>query len=118
VKSVIPAVRALIATELVENRGLRQDEVAEILGISQSAVSKYARQLRGHVIHVGDIREVRTLIDKMISSLMNNAHQRAEFLESFCEACRTIRKTGLMCEFCHRSNSRTNVEECSFCLNP
>jgi predicted fused transcriptional regulator/phosphomethylpyrimidine kinase/predicted transcriptional regulator len=41
VEEFLPTVRSMLAEELRE-RGLTQSEVAEVLGISQSAVSKYA----------------------------------------------------------------------------
>ncbi|RQG91926.1 thiamine-phosphate synthase family protein [Natrarchaeobius chitinivorans] len=41
VEEFLPTVRSMLATALRE-RGLTQSEVAEVLGISQSAVSKYA----------------------------------------------------------------------------
>jgi predicted transcriptional regulator len=116
VKSVIPAVRALIAKELVEKRGLKQDEVAEIMGISQSAVSKYTRKVRGYVIKVNGTEEIEPLIDKMISMLVNGVPQRGEFLEFFCQTCIAIRKAKLMCPFCLQADPKMRVEECSFCL--
>ena len=116
VKSVIPAVKALLAKELVEKRGLKQDEVAEILGISQSAVSKYTRRVRGYVIKVNGIEEIEPLIDKMIGVLVSGTSQRGEFLRFFCQTCITIRKTGLMCQFCQKTDPKIKVEECSFCL--
>jgi len=117
VKSVIPAVKALIAKELVEKRGLKQDEVAELLGISQSAVSKYTRKVRGYVIKVDDVEEVEPLIDNMITLLVSGRHQRREFLRFFCQACISIRKTRLMCQFCQKADPYIKTEECDFCLN-
>jgi hypothetical protein len=115
VKSVVPAVKALLAKELVEKRGLKQDEVAEILGISQSAVSKYTRKVRGYVININGIEEIKPLIDKMIGALVNETPQRGEFLRFFCQTCVTIRKRGLMCQFCQKTDPKIKVEECSFC---
>ena len=83
VKSVIPAVKALIAKELVEKRGLKQDEAAEILGVSQSAVSKYTRKVRGYVIKVDDIEEIKPLIDEMIGILVSGTYRRGAFLRCF-----------------------------------
>ena len=91
VKSVIPAVKALIAKELVEKRGLKQDEAAEILGVSQSAVSKYTRKVRGYVIKVDDIEEIKPLIDEMIGILVSGTYQRGAFLICFCLLCLLIR---------------------------
>jgi len=116
VKSVIPAIKAAIAKELVEKYSLRQNQVAEALGISQSAVSKYTRQVRGHVIEIGDIEEIQPLINNMINLLINGNPRRAEFLSLFCQTCMTIRKKVLMCQFCQKTDPKIEIEECGFCL--
>jgi len=116
VKSVVPAVKALMTKELVEKYGLKQDQVAEILGISQSAVSKYTRQVRGYVIKIDNIDEVQPLIDEMIGMLVGGSCQRMELLRFFCRTCMAIRKTGLMCQFCQKTEPRVQIRECSFCI--
>jgi hypothetical protein len=116
VKSVIPAVKALMAKELVEKRGLRQDEVAQLLGISQSAVSKYTRKVRGYVIKVDDIEEIEPLIHEMIGILVSGTYRRGAFLRCFCQTCVLIRKTSLMCQFCQKADPNIKIEECGFCL--
>ena len=116
VKSVIPAVKALIARELVEKHGLKQDEAAELLGISQSAVSKYTRKVRGYVIKVDGLEEIEPLIDEMIGILVSRTHKRGEFLRCFCQTCVLIRKTSLMCQFCQKADQKIKIEECGFCL--
>ena len=115
VRSVIPAVRALVAKEL-EDQGLNQEEVAEILGISQSAVSKYSRKVRGCAIRVDDIEEIRPFIDDMVILLMDGTRQSAELLQLFCQACIAVRKTSLMCTFCQKSDPKIKLEECRFCM--
>jgi len=116
VKSVIPTIKALIARELVEKHGLKQDEAAELLGISQSAVSKYTRKVRGYVIKVDDLEEIEPLIDEMIGMLVSGTHKRGAFLRCFCQTCVLIRKTGLMCHFCQKADQKIKIEECGFCL--
>lgn len=118
VKSTVPAVKALLAKELVEKHKLRQDETAEILGISQSAVSKYTRNLRGSVIEINDFKEVSDLVDKMIMILMSEkrAYQKTEFMNFFCETCRVVRKARLMCKFCLKTDPTFDAEKCDFCL--
>ena len=115
VKSVIPAIKAAMAKELVEKYSLKQNQVAEALGISQSAVSKYTRQVRGHVIKIDDIEEIQPLINNMINLLINGNPKRAEFLSLFCQTCMTIRKKVLMCKFCQKTDPKIEIEECSFC---
>ncbi|NWG10405.1 helix-turn-helix domain-containing protein [Candidatus Bathyarchaeota archaeon] len=115
VKSVVPAVKALMAKQLVEKHGLKQDEVAELLGISQSAVSKYTRKVRGYVIKIDEVQELEPSIQKMINLVVNGSPERTEFLKAFCQTCMVIRKTNLMCQFCQQADPNIKTEKCNFC---
>ncbi len=115
VRSVIPAIKAAMAKELVEVHHLKQNEAAKILGISQSAVSKYTRQVRGYVIKIEDIAEVHPLIGDMINLLTSEDLRRVDFLRLFCQTCLEIRKKGLMCQFCRKTEPEIDVETCKFC---
>ncbi len=118
VKSAVPAVKALLAKELVEKHNLGQDETAELLGISQSAVSKYTRKLRGSVIGLNDFKEATELVDKMINILVTEkrAYQKNEFMNFFCQTCKAVRKARLMCKFCRMTDPTIDTEKCDFCL--
>jgi predicted transcriptional regulator len=116
VRSVAPAVKALIATELVEKHGLKQDEVAEILGISQSAVSRYACRTRGHVIRISELKDVKPLIHKMTSLLLDSGSHGQELMTLFCRTCATVRKSGLACPLCQTAHLKVEIEQCRFCL--
>jgi predicted transcriptional regulator len=116
VKSVVPAVKALLAKQLTEEQGLKQEQVAEILGMSQSAVSRYSGKVRGHAIDVDDIEGVRPLVSNMVAMLLDDARQNSELLQLFCQACVAVRRTSLMCTFCQRSDPNMKVEECRFCI--
>lgn len=117
-RSVVPAIKAAIAKQLVKTRGLKQDQVAEMLGISQSAVSKYTRQVRGYVVKIDDIEEIRPLISEMINLLVDKNSERTEFLSLFCQACLAIRKKRRMCQLCQKTDPKIKIEECRFCLTP
>lgn len=115
-KSVAPAIKALLATELVEKHNLKQEEAARLLGISQSAVSKYTRKVRGYTIKIDEIKEIKPLINEMTNLLINETYQRSYFLTFFCQTCIEIRKKGLMCIFCAKTDPNIKAEECKFCL--
>ena len=117
VKSVIPAIKAAIAKQLVEKYGLNQNQVAQLLGISQSAVSKYTRHLRGRMIKIEEVEEVKSLINEMVDLLLKKKQKRTDFLQMFCQTCLLVRKTGLMCEFCRKTEPKITTEECKFCLS-
>lgn len=116
VKSVIPAVKALMANELVEKHGLKQNQVAELLGISQSAVSKYTKKLRGYVIKIDNIEEVQTPVNGMVALVTSGTYRRTDFLRLFCQACIAVRKKGLMCQFCQKTDRKIRIEGCTVCL--
>jgi len=68
VEEFLPTVRSMLAEELRE-RGLTQSEVAEAIGVSQSAVSKYAH---GEVERNGRVladERVRELIEEVAAGL-------------------------------------------------
>ena len=115
-KSVVPAVRALMAHELLERHGLKQGQVAEILSISQSAVSKYSNKVRGYVVEIDKVENVHPLIDDMITMLLSHEYSRAELVDLFCRICKVVRKTGLVCQFCKKAEPNLKIEDCSFCL--
>lgn len=117
VRSLVPSLKALVAKELVKKYGLKQEEVANLLGISQSAVSKYTRKVRGYVIDVAQVKEVDVLVQKIVYLVLNGEFSREKFLRIFCSMCNLIRQNGLMCEFCRKSDKKLSLEECSFCLS-
>jgi len=47
VQDILPAVRALVAKQLVEKHNLTQQVAAGKIGVTQAAVSQYNRELRG-----------------------------------------------------------------------
>src|SRR5260370_23081970 len=57
-KSVIPALRALVARELIEEYGLKQEQVATKLGETQAAVNKYQHQSRRRAGELGSAPSV------------------------------------------------------------
>ena len=115
VKAVLPAIRALMARTIVEKHGMKETQVAEILGLSQSAISRYTSKDRGNIIIIENIPEVQTLIDQMINLLLYNAHQKTELLELFCKTCKIIREKGLICQLCQEKIDIADLEPCDFC---
>ena len=46
-KTLIPALRAILAKKLAEDHSVREDEISKMLGVTQAAVSNYIRGTRG-----------------------------------------------------------------------
>jgi uncharacterized protein len=119
VKTVSPAIRALLAKTLLEQHHMRQVEVADTLGITQSAISKYFKNIRGTTIPIDHVPEVQTLVGQMANLLVlppTQASQQLELMRLFCQACTQIRRNGLMCPLCQQ-NMKVKIDDCTFCQN-
>jgi predicted transcriptional regulator len=106
--------RALLARELTDTCGLKQEEAAELLGITQTAVSKYVHKVRGSIIQLsGD--EITASLSRTAQLLADGHLNRAELALRMCEMCRLIRQARLMCRLCTRDNPSFKPKECFVC---
>ncbi len=117
VKTVSPALRALLAQTLLQKHELKEIEVAQVLGVSQSAVSKYNKKVRGTTIPLDGLPEIHAITDQMATLLLANPIQQLEVMKLFCQACALIRSKGLMCELCQQ-NQAPKIVGCDFCGLP
>jgi len=115
VKTVLPAVKAIMARSIVEKHGLSEKQTAELLGLSQSAVSRYVGRERGNLLMLENSTEVLALIDQMVTLLMKEPNNKTEILNLFCQTCTAIREKGLMCRYCQKEMTPRWAENCLFC---
>ena len=115
VKSVVPSIRAFIAIDLTQSYQMKQNDVANILGITQTAVSKYTRQVRGTVIKIGDSEEIRTMMQQITSQIADKKISRQDLALRFCQICQIIRRNGLMCQLCKRTDPTIDIQTCQIC---
>jgi len=115
VRSLVPAIRSAIARELMQTYGLKQKDVANLLGITQTAVSKYTRHVRGRVLKVEEVEEVQLTLKEIVVSLAYGHMSKYELVAKFCVACETIRREGLMCKLCKLSDPSIDVQQCFVC---
>ena len=105
----------MIARELIEDYGMKQELVAERLGVTQAAVSKYRHQVRGEAVDLEAAAEVRQISKDIASTLLGDPDP-LDVSRKFCQACTDIRALGLMCETCRRVDPSWDVEHCTICF--
>lgn len=115
VKCVLPVVRAMIAKELMTKYQLKQVEVAELLGVSQPAISLYFRKRRGKAINLENESDIVNLIENLAASLAKDNLPPKAFIVMFCEICRTIRAKGSMCKLHKIFDPAIDIEKCGIC---
>ena len=114
-KSVIPALRAMVARELMTEYGMKQELVAERLGVTQAAISKYRHQVRGEAVQLESVQEVRNMTQDIAATVAQDPNP-IEVSKKLCQACTDIRALGLMCETCRKVDESWDVEHCTICF--
>ena len=117
VKSVLPAIRAYVAKELTQTHKMKQTEVAQILGITQTAVSKYVTNERGQAIQIDQDRRVRGMMNEIALRITEERTEAPQILLSLCNICKVVRESKLMCELCRRVDPTLDIKSCTVCTN-
>jgi uncharacterized protein len=117
-KSLIPAVRAILAKELVKVRGLKEEEVARLLGITQAAVSNYIRGTRGDIELISKLssfQEIMRMIKEIEEDLASHRAYSASTLSKFIALCNYMRYSLIICDVHHRLESEIDEKVCEQC---
>jgi predicted transcriptional regulator len=116
VRSVVPAMRALVARKLSTVYQMKQEDIAFLLGITQSAVSQYMRNARGKAIKIDGIDEVQDLVQILADGLASDSLSKRQITRRYCEACQVVRKKRILCSLHKRLNPDYKIEDCDACL--
>lgn len=117
-KSLIPAVRAILAKKLIREYSLKEEDVARVLGITQAAVSNYVRGTRGDlelISKLEGIREVMRMIDDIARELSNNKAYTPSTLAKFVGLTNYMRYSLLICDVHHSIESNIDENICEQC---
>ncbi len=114
VKTVAPAIRAVLAKKLLDEHDLKQEEAAEFLGISQAAISKYISKVRGKALDLDEVDEIQVWAEKVAADLVSGKMSRPQLVSALCQACKLIRDKGLICPLCWQRDSA--LKECRHCM--
>ena len=118
VKTVVPAIRALLAKKLVEQHEMNESQTAIVLGLSQSAISRYKSKNRGNLLKIDNDPDVQLLLDQMIHLLLYaKPLETLKILDIFCQVCSIVRKKGILCPLCQKKIPDHNTETCTFCFS-
>ena len=117
-KSLIPAVRAILAKKLIREYSLKEEDVARVLGITQAAVSNYVRGTRGDVGLISkleSVAEVMRMIDDIAKDLSTNKAYTPSTLAKFIGLCNYMRYTLIICDVHHSIESNIDEQVCEQC---
>ncbi len=97
VEEFLPTYRSMLA-EALSQRGLTQNEVADHLGISQSAVSKYIHSEVEHNERIASETRVRELVDRLAEGLVEGEMSSVDALVEAEVCVRELEQGGVLAE--------------------
>ena len=117
-KLLIPAVRAILSKEMVIEKGLKEEEVARMLGITQAAVSNYLRGTRGDnelISKLMSLSEIMNMIKEISNDLSTNRAYTAKTLSKFIGLCNYMRYSLIICDAHHSLERNIDEKVCEQC---
>ncbi len=119
-KSLIPALRAILAKKLANDHKIREDEISKMLGVTQAAVSNYIRGTRGDPELIKKLlseNQVAKMIDELSDSLSSDMAYTPSSLSKFIGLCNFIKSSLLICDIHHNLESDIDEKVCKECEN-
>lgn len=113
-KTIIPALRSMVAKKLVNTYHLPQQKVAELLGITQAAVSNYVRDVRGVSVSLEGLEEAQKLADEIVKAILQGVDQ-VTLMKKFNEAVKVIKAKRIMCGLHQKLEPELDAEKCNLC---
>jgi uncharacterized protein len=117
-KSLIPAIRAILAKKLVKEYEMKEEIVARVLGVTQAAVSNYLRGTRGDIKLMNkltSVLEVMRMTDDIARDLTSNKAYTPNTMAKFVELCNYMRYTFIICDVHHGMESNIDEQVCEQC---
>ena len=119
-KTLIPALRAILAKKLAEDHKIREDEISKMLGVTQAAVSNYIRGTRGDPQLIQKLlaeEQVSKMLSELSDSLASDMAYTPSSLSKFIGLCNYIKSSLLICDIHHNLESNIDEKVCKECEN-
>lgn len=119
-KTLIPALRAILAKKLADTHKVREDEISKMLGVTQAAISNYIRGTRGDPKLITKLLsevQVVKMIDEISENLASNMAYTPASLSKFIGLCNYIKSSLLICDIHHNLESDIDETICKECEN-
>ena len=117
-KSLIPALRAIIAKKLANEYKIREDQISKMLGVTQAAISNYIRGTRGDPELIKKLlaeKQVSEIIIEICDSIATDKSYTPSTLAIFFGLCNYIKSSLLICDIHHNLESDIDEAICKEC---
>jgi predicted transcriptional regulator len=114
VTTILPAIRSIITKELLSNYHLTQKEAADLLGLTQPAISQYYGESRGFKVKLLEKQpKIMKMIDGLTKDIVSEKMNSKEIQAKFCAICKVARKSRIICHL--HEDIYPSIAPCSEC---
>lgn len=114
---VYPAVRRRLVELLYKDYHLNQINIASLLHITQSAVSRYLRKNRGTFIDISEIKAIDEDIKNLAKWIVDKKPSEYNIHLELVRLCLRLLGKGYFCEFHEKIDNEINISDCTTCLS-
>ena len=117
-KSLIPALRAIIAKKLAVDHKIREDQISKMLGVTQAAISNYIRGTRGDPELIKKLlaeKQVSEIVGEICDNLSTDRTYTPSTLAKIIGLCNYIKSSLLICDIHHNLESDIDEAICKEC---
>ena len=112
---IYPSLRRRLV-EILRERGLKQTEIAGLLYITQSAVSRYLKMDRGALIDVSAFPDVDAEINALADRIFRDKPNEYEIHSELIRIAVRMLGRGYACSFHSKLDPEINPVECRVCI--
>jgi predicted transcriptional regulator len=106
---LIPALRRELSVVFSKENGLKQKEIAKIMGITEASVSHYVKEKRGGNVKFSNPE--KEIVKLYAGKIIKNPD---DIMKILYELCSQLRKKGVLCRM-HREMDKSVSKKCSIC---
>ena len=117
-KTLIPALRAILARKLAGDHKIREDEISKMLGVTQAAVSNYIRGARGDPSLIKKLmaeEQVARMVNDLSDDLASDMAYTPSSLSKFIGLCNYVKSSLLICDIHHGLEANIDERICKEC---
>lgn len=110
---VIPAIRKALVAEL-KKHSLKQNEIAKLLGITESAVSQYGKDKRAAQCYTAfTISPMKEELAASANHILADPDNRSAAVKEINRLCKIIREKKIICDIHRKQNPK--MDSCGVC---
>lgn len=115
---IIPAVRSVIAQQLIKNYKFSQTDVAKLLGVTQPAINNYVTGSRAKnriIKKLKKDKKIMLIVDDIAESLNSNHEFTPHCMREYIELFNYMRRSLFICGIHRRLEKDIDDELCKTC---